>query len=113
MPGTTNRFGKNDDGHELQQDLTAVGSTDAIKMARGDVVVQISGTGTATAIVERSTRDPNTANWAMAEDTPFQGDLAAGMSARTYTESGIAYWRVRLSAYTSGTVKVSIMGSKA
>lgn len=99
---------------ELYQQLDSVGSSDAVRL-QGNVTVQLSGTATScTAIVERASRDPGSAevNWAPAEDDPFSGDLSAGMAPRAYEDPAVGFWRVRVTTLTGGYCRVSIVGER-
>lgn len=100
---------------ELFDTLSAPGSTDAVRL-QGSIVVQLSGTATSlAAVVEHATRDPATAeaNWAPADDIGFAGNLSTGMSPKPYTEPATGWWRVRITAISGGSCKVSIIGEKA
>lgn len=115
MPGTPERVELEAQDHlfnQFDQDFSATGSTDPIRFGPGEVVVQLSGTGTVTAIVERSTRAPSAANWAPADYDPISGDLDVGVAAERYAEPVRAWWRVSITART-GTVKVNLMGPAA
>ena len=83
-----------------------------MRLGPGDVAVQLSGDGTVTAIVERSTRVPTAANWAPADSEVLTGSLDTGIEAVLFREPARAWWRVRVTART-GTVKVSINGRAA
>jgi hypothetical protein len=118
MPATTFTHVPIDRGDEISetfQSLSSVGSSDYAYL-QGLVTVQLSGDATSlTAVVERSSQDPAGANvnWAPAEDSPFSGNLANGMSPRQYTEPATGYWRVRIASIAGGSCKVSIIGEKA
>jgi hypothetical protein len=88
-------------------DVTTTGPLEAIVLARGDVTVQISGSGTISAQVERSTPSADAA-FSPAEDDGFAGDTDS-LSPRVYTEAGQGNWRVNVLAIT-GTATISIMG---
>lgn len=119
MTGTTERHtvrNSEDVKLEFYELMSATGSTDPAIRLQGTVVVQLSGTATdIVAIVERSSRDPGSAqvNWAPAEDDTFSGDLSAGIAPRAYTDPAIGFWRVRITTLTGGTCKVSIIGDRA
>lgn len=119
MTGETTKLNvrnKDDERTEFFEVLEAVGTTSPPIRFQGNVTVQISGSATnVTAIVERSSRGPNTGeeNWAPAENTPFSGDLSAGIAPREYVEPAIGWWRVRVPTLTGGNISVSIIGETA
>jgi len=101
---------------QYEDDLESAGSTTPQRFSRVEdgVIVQLSGTATAiTAIVERSTRDPAVdANWAPVEADPITGDLTDGIPPKRYWEPGIAFWRIRFTTMTGGSVQISMLGGK-
>ena len=106
----------NDERSEFFEVLEAAGSTSPAVRLQGNVTVQIAGSATdVVAVVERSSRGPNTGeeNWAPAENTPFFGDLSAGIAPREYSEPAVGWWRVRVPTLTGGNISVSIVGETA
>ncbi len=97
----------------MDENLSAPGATEPVRLNRGDVVVQLAGTGTVTAVIERATRDPNSdPNWAPADTGEVTGDLADGLPVMLFSEPTLGWWRVRVTA-CSGTVQVHISGESA
>lgn len=94
--------------------FTTTGSTEWAKFQDTMVIVQLDGTATSvTAIVERTTLDPNRSDvfyYAPADDTPITGDPSSGISPSIYQEYGVAWWRVRLTAVAGGTCVASMSG---
>lgn len=98
------------------EELSEAGVTSPAIRFVGDVTVQLSGTATnIEAIVERSSQDPNgaSANWAPAEDEPFSGNLANGISPRPYVEPAVGWWRVRVPTLDGGYVRINMSGGDA
>lgn len=103
---------------DFNQDFSAPGSSDPLRLRENDngVVFHLSGTATAfSAVVERSTRDPtrDTPNWAPAEDEPWTGDLTLGTAPRVFNEPIRGWWRLRVTAVSGGTLYLNIMGERA
>ena len=121
MVATVERFSLKPSGADnliaLEQDFSATGSTDAIKLQRclDGVLFQLSGTATSfEAVVERCTRDPGIdSNWAPAEDYHVTGNLVTGVAPLAYYEPARAYWRLRIISIAGGTMKVSLVGEQA
>jgi hypothetical protein len=95
----------------LEEDHDAPGSTAAIRLTKGMVGVQLTGTGTVTAWVER-TPSSEPENWGPADDEAIDGDLSTGIAALNFDEPVRGWWRVRITACT-GDVHVSIIGEAA
>lgn len=95
------------------EQLDAPGTTSPPMRLQGRVIVQIAGTATnIEAIVEHASQDPgsNQEDWAPAENEPFAGNLALGISPREYDEPAIGWWRVRVPTLTGGYARISIIG---
>lgn len=101
---------------DFNQDFIAPGSSNPLRLRESGngVVFHLSGTGTFTAVVERSTRDPqrSAGNWARAEDDDWAGNLSTGVAPRVYNEPARGWWRLRVTAL-SGTIQLNIMGERA
>lgn len=95
------------------QTLTAFDDVSDWVLCQGDIAVQITGSATAvTAVVERSTRNPsNTPNAAPLSADNITGNPSTGIPVTSFYEPGAAWWRVRLTALTGGTVNVSFASS--
>lgn len=83
--------------------------------ATGSAVVSLTGTWSATAQFETSA--DNGVNWVAIAGTPVIGGTAVTSSTANgtwgFNVSGLTHIRVRVSAFTSGTVAVTINGSTA
>ena len=103
---------------DFNQDFSAPGASDPLRLRESDngVVFHLGGTATEfVAIVERSTRDPirQTPNWAPAEEEQWTGDLTAGTPPRVYNEPARGWWRLRVIAVSGGNLQLNIMGERA
>ncbi len=95
--------------------FSAAGSMDWTRFESTNVTASISGTATTgTVVVERSAFDPlgsPGASAAPADDASFTGDLTAGVSPRAYYETGVGWWRIRVTASTGGYVDCGLSGA--
>jgi hypothetical protein len=99
--------------------LTAVGFTTPILFCACDIALQLDGVATAvTAQVQRSVRNPSGADnaggpaWAPV-DVAVSGNAATGIVPVKYSEPGMAWWRVSVTALTGASVGVSLTGKGA
>lgn len=94
--------------------FTAAGSMGWTRFEDTNVIAAISGTATTgTVIVERSAVDPGLPNGAAitpVDDTSFSGDLTTGVTPRVYIESGVGWWRIRVTVSTAGYVDCALSG---
>lgn len=115
MPGTTtSHLRSTNTGINFDQDFTAAGTTDPVKLAV-EVAVQITGIATdINATVERSTRDPagGNANWAQVGD-PITGNPSLGIPVALYAEPSAAWWRVRITSMFGAAAAVSLSGRQS
>lgn len=98
---------------------TAPFATDWNKFINTNIIAALSGTATAvTAVVQRSAVNPNllvngVAQGAVAspaDATGFTGDLSAGIPPNIYTETGIGWWRINVTAVSGGNCTASLSG---
>ena len=103
------------------QGFTSPFTTDWHQFTNTDVVIALSGSATAVvAVVERSCVNPfaRVAGSLVpqgpittpADSDGFSGNLSAGIPANIYTESGVGWWRVRVSSVTGGDCTASLSG---
>lgn len=95
-------------------------TTDWHQFVNTDIIAALSGTATAiTAMVERSAVNPagkgltGAAQGAVtspADSTGFTGDLSAGIAPNIYTESGVGWWRINVTAIAGGNCIASLSG---
>lgn len=95
--------------------FSAAGAMEWTRFADTQVIAQITGTATTgTVVVERSAIEPTSTTSstyaAPADDTAFTGDLTSGVSPRVYTESGVGWWRIRVTTATAGYLDCALSG---
>ena len=101
-------------GVHTAETFTTAGATKPHRLT-GDIVAQISGTGTAiNAVLERNPQDPalHPNGWALADPDAYVGSVAAGMAARRYHDPLAAFYRFRVITLT-GSATVAISGESA
>lgn len=92
--------------------FTTTGLTEWVRFNDTQVIVQVSGTATsAIGLVERSAVDPAVStDYVAPVDSGFSADLTTGLAGNAYVESGVGWWRVRLTTVTAGNVFVALSG---
>jgi hypothetical protein len=89
----------------------ATGATDWVRV-RDKLAIQITGAATGlTVLVERSTRDPASAEGAnIAVVETLTGNLVNGLAPVGYDEPGDAWWRARATVVTGGQAVIAVNG---
>ena len=94
-------------------------STDWHMFVNTNIIAALSGTATSvTAVVERSAVNPallvnGSAQGAVtspADAAGITGNLATGVAPNIYTESGVGWWRIRVTAISGGNCIASLSG---
>lgn len=100
-----------------EQDLSAPGSTEAVRFQRSEdgVIIAVSGTATSVVfVVERSSRDPGSdPAWSPAQDDAITGNPSTGIAPLQFREPATGFWRVRFTTLSGGTAKISMVGGKS
>jgi hypothetical protein len=94
----------------IEETLTGNGSTTA-QLFSSSIQIQITGSATSiTGKLERSTRDPSlgSPNWATV--AALSGNPSTGIITALYTETGVSWWRVTLTAITGADVTFALTG---
>ena len=91
--------------------FAAAGATDAVSFVGTGIIVQFGGNATAmTAVLERSATDPAVAPSWSTIDT-FTG-APASLTPNSYDETGVGWWRVRLTNLSGGAATVALSGRR-
>jgi hypothetical protein len=89
-------------------------TTDWQRFIGSDIVIALTGTATSvTVTVERSPTDPSSPAGALtspADSAGFTGNLSTGIPPNIYTESGVGWWRVNVTAISGGNCTASMSG---
>lgn len=99
---------------------TAPFNTDWHQFVGTDIVAALTGTATSiTAVVQRSSVAPTQVATALqpagplispADNVGFSGNLSAGIAPNIYTESGVGWWRISVTAISGGNCYASLSG---
>lgn len=95
------------------------GDANWVRFDPGEIILQVDGAATAvTVVLDRMTCNPDATglaeqSYAPVTDTNTTGNPATGIQSRVFMETGIAWWRPRVTSLTGAPVFVSLSGRGA